>query len=91
MKLVKNITIRPKETIYQQQVEELAKRTYKKQPLKLGEVMAIFIDQPTVSDLFICRKYNIRRCNDKEWLDYFNTFIGIKPIPKRKMSNKSLK
>jgi hypothetical protein len=35
----------------------------------------IYVDGPTVSDLFVIRKGVAKKCTDQEWLDYFRTYL----------------
>ncbi len=64
-------------------VKTRAKQMWINLRLQIGDIVYIYIEQETVSDLFIGQKFSFDRCTEEEFNDYFNEFIGIKPIPKK--------
>lgn len=79
----KNIVIKQETRLYEAQLLPVVRRALIGNEPPVGRITTIFIEQRDVSDLFVCRKYAIRKCNAREWVEYFYTFLA-EPKARRK-------
>jgi len=79
-----NRKIQLKSSLGKDSVKAMARRIWKETPMEIDDKIAIYIEQPKVSDLFIATKFGLHTCTQEEWREYFYTFIGIPPKQKKK-------